>query len=256
MGLFARAHLPRWLHRAFLRWYIRRYGVDMSESVGDIDDFGTFTEFFTRSLRSGLRPVDPRPDALVAPCDGRVYACGTVEDGMLPQSEGRHFRALELLGGDSRFDAGEYAVLYLSPRDYHRVHTPREGLVRGFRYVPGHLWPVFPGAAAQIEGLFAHNERLVTWLHTDLGEVAVVMVGAFGVGRIRVVYDPIISNQGHPPTEGVLPEPMAVARCGELGRFEMGSTVILLLPPGSVTWTVRPGDAIRLGAAIATLRSN
>lgn len=257
MGVFARSGLPRALHRAFLRWYIRHYGVDMTECEGGIDDFASFTEFFTRPLRPGLRPVCPDADALVSPCDGKIYACGRIVDGRVPQSEGRFFRADQLVGAPeepdaSRFDGGSYAVIYLSPKDYHRVHTPREGAVTRFHYVPGELWPVFPAAARDIDGLFARNERLTSFLDTDVGEIAEVMVGAFGVGRIRVRFDDTISNQGQPRTNRTLAAPFAVERCGEIGQFEMGSTVILLLPPSTdVTWTVAPGDVVRLGARIA-----
>lgn len=253
MGLFARTRLPRLLHRAFIGWYIRNYAVDMTECDGTVEGFSTFTDFFTRALRAGLRPVDPDPATLVCPCDGRIYAIGTIENGWLPQSDGHRYGAATLLGGDTRYEGGSYAVIYLSPRDYHRVHSPREGRVVRFNYMPGRLWPVFPAAAARIEGLFARNERLTSYIATDIGEIALVMVGAFGVGRIRVVYDAIISNQGTAATDQKLEPPWEVARAGELGRFEMGSTVILLLPPGTVRWTAHAGDAVRLGQGIGKL---
>jgi len=257
MGRFARSVLPRALHRAFLRWYIGHYGVDMSECQGGIDDFDTFTDFFTRPLKPGLRPICADADALVSPVDGKIYACGRIVDGRLPQSEGRTFRADTLVGAPDepdagRFDGGSYAVIYLSPKDYHRVHTPRAGTVTRFHYVPGELWPVFPAAARDVEGLFARNERLTSFLQTDVGEIAEVMVGAFGVGRIKVRFDDTVSNQGLPRTNRTLPAAWPVERCGELGQFEMGSTVILLLPPGvDCEWSVKPGDVVRLGAPIA-----
>lgn len=260
MGTFARTALPRALHRAFLRWYIRHYGVDMTECIGDIDDFRDFTEFFTRPLKDGLRPVAQDADALVSPCDGKVYTCGRIVDGNLEQGHGIPFSAAELLGGadepdGSRYDGGHYAIIYLSPRDYHRVHTPREGTVTRFHYVPGELWPVFPAATREVRGLFARNERLTTFLQTDRGEIAEAMIGAFGVGRIKVVFDDTISNQGLPRANVTLPAPRALGRCEELGRFEMGSTVILLLPPtrdgSALRFTVAPGEPVRLGQVIA-----
>ncbi len=253
---FARRSLPRALHRAFLRWYIGHYGVDMTECEGGIDDFRDFTEFFTRPLRPGLRPVNEDADALVSPCDGKVYTCGRIVEGQLDQGEGMPFSAAELLGGAdepdaSRYDGGHYVIIYLSPRDYHRIHTPREGKVTRFHYVPGELWPVFPAATREVKGLFERNERLTAFLQTDRGEIAEAMIGAFGVGRIKVVFDDTVSNQGLPRANVTLPEPRAVARCEEIGRFEMGSTVILLLPPGDLRFTVAPGEPVRLGQVLA-----
>ncbi|MFZ5479743.1 MAG: archaetidylserine decarboxylase [Myxococcota bacterium] len=256
MGSLARTRFPRAIHRAFIRWYCKKYGVDLAECDADLDRFAHFTEFFTRPLLPGLRPIDPDPRAVVSPCDGKVYAVGDVEDGRIFQSERFKYAASELLGGDTRYDDGQYAVLYLSPRDYHRVHTPREGRVVRYTYRPGRLWPVFPAATQSVEALFAVNERLTTWLETDLGEVAVVMVGAFGVGRIRVVYDDVVSNQGLPATDRALPSPLELGRSAELGRFEMGSTVILLFRKSSVRWRIRAGDPVRVGQAIADALQN
>lgn len=255
MGVFARTPLPRVLHRSFIRWYVRHYGVDMSEAQGEVDEFPHFTEFFTRPLKEGARPICTDADALVSPCDGRIYALGDMDDGWLPQSAGHRMKAADLLGGDTAYDRGSYAVIYLSPRDYHRVHSPREGRVSRFSYRPGRLWPVFPAATERIRDVFAGNERLATYVETDVGTVAMVMVGAFGVGRIRVVYDEVVSNQGKPATDVTLPTPYPLGRAAEVGRFELGSTVILLLPPGVVEWTRQPGEAVRLGERIGTLKT-
>lgn len=256
MGRFGRARLPAALRRAFLRWYVGHYKVDLAEAEGRLDDFPDFVTFFTRPLKPGLRPVCPDADALVAPCDGVIASLGQVEDGWIPQAGGHRYRASDLLGGDTRYDDGSYAVIYLSPRDYHRVHTPREGAVVRFTYRPGALWPVFPAAVARVPDVFAGNERLTTWLSTDVGEIGLVMVGAFGVGRIRVVYDECVSNEGRPATDVTLPEPLALGRAAELGRFELGSTVILLLPRGTTAWTRAAGETVRLGERIARLTAS
>ncbi len=271
MGAFARTRLPAVARRALLRWYVGKYGVNLAECEGELDDFPTLTAFFTRALKPGARPVDPAPDAIVSPCDGMTYAVGRVQNGRIPQSPhgaavgvpGKSFDGTELLGGDARYVDGEYAVLYLSPRDYHRVHVPREGSVVRSAYLPGRLWPVFPSATRGVDELFSRNERLTTWIAADLGgsspspaEYALVMVGAFGVGRIRVVYDPQITNTGMPAVTAALPAPVPLDRAAELGRFEMGSTVILVFPRGSVEWTISPGDPVRLGAAIGRLPQN
>jgi phosphatidylserine decarboxylase len=252
MGAFARTRLPGAAQRALLRWYVGKYKVNLDECEGTLEDYPTLVDFFTRALKPGVRPTDPAPEAIVSPADAMTYAVGTIEGGRIPQSEGRSYGVTELLGGDARYEDGEFAVLYLSPRDYHRVHVPREGTVRRFSYLPGALWPVFPAATRKIDALFARNERLTTWFDSDVGEYALVMVGAFGVGRMRVVYDDVVTNEGRARAEVQLGEPATLARAQELGRFEMGSTVILVFPRGSVRWTIAPGDAVRVGSRIAT----
>lgn len=256
MGAFARTRLPAVAQRALLKWYVAKYRVDLDECEGGLDDYKSLVDFFTRGLKAGVRPVDMAPRALVSPCDAMTYACGRIENGKIPQSDGRSYDVHELLGGDTRFDGGDFAVLYLSPRDYHRVHVPREGTVRRYTYLPGALWPVFPAATKRIEALFARNERLTTWIDSDLGEYALVMVGAFGVGRMRVVYDPLVTNEGRPRAERPLEPAPTFARGDEIGRFEMGSTVILVFPPNTIAWAIRPGDPVRVGAKIGEWRQN
>ena len=250
MGAFARTRLPDVLRRALLRWYVGKYKVNLEECEGTLDDYATLVDFFTRALKPGVRPLDSAPDALVSPVDGTCYVAGTVEGGRLPQAGELDYAVADLLGGDRRYDGGGYAVLYLSPKDYHRVHTPRDGTVRRLHYLPGRLWPVFPAATRGIRDLFARNERLVLWLDTDLGEIAVVMVGAFGVGRMRTVCHPLVTNTGAPGGSFELPTARRLARGEELGRFEMGSTVILVAPPGRIVWTVQAGEPVRVGARI------
>jgi phosphatidylserine decarboxylase len=256
MGVFARTRLPAAAQRALLRWYVGKYRVDLTECEGVLEDYGSLTDFFTRALKPGKRPTDPAPRAIVSPCDGTAYAVGRVEDGRIPQAEGRTYAVKDLLGGDERYVGGSYAVLYLSPRDYHRVHVPREGAAVRYTYLPGRLWPVFPAATRSVDELFARNERLTTWIAADLGEYALVMVGAFGVGRMRVVYDPLVTNTGRPAAATAIVPPADFARADELGRFEMGSTVILVFPPGVVEWTIAAGDPVRVGSAIGTWRQN
>ena len=256
MGVFARTRLPSLAQRALLRWYVGKYKVNLDECEGSLEDYGSLVDFFTRALKPGMRPVDDAPNAIVSPADAVTYAVGRIEAGKIPQSDGRSYTVRELLGGDARFDDGDFAVLYLSPRDYHRVHVPREGVARRYSYLPGALWPVFPAATRSIDALFARNERLTTWIDAACGEYAVVMVGAFGVGRMRVVYDSVVTNAGKPRAEVPLTPPPTLARGAELGRFEMGSTVILVFPPNTVSWRIAPGDPVRVGARIGELRQN
>ncbi len=245
MGAVGRTRFPAGLQRLILRAYVAKYGPDLTECVGGIADFDSLTAFFTRALRPEARPIDPRPDSFVSPVDGVCSVVGTVIDGQIPQAPGISYTVQDLL--QSSVPGARYAVLYLSPKDYHRVHTPREGRATRFHYLPGRLWPVFPAATRQIRDLFSKNERLVTWLDTDAGPIALVMVGAFGVGRIRTVYNEIVSNTGTPAVEGGLDHPLA--RCAELGRFELGSTVILITPP-TVEWEITAGATVRLGQRI------
>lgn len=252
MGVLARIAWPGPMLRLLLRWYIWKYNVDLSEAAAPLASYTSLVDFFTRALKPGARPVDPDPLAIVSPADGKVYACGVVENDRIPQSETQHFSAKELLAGREGYEGGSYAVIYLSPRDYHRVHTPVTGPVTRFQYVPGALWPVFPAATRKIPFLFSRNERLTAMIESAVGEVALVMVGAFGVGRIRVVFDPIVSNEGATATvERPISPPHALQRAEEIGRFEMGSTVVLLFPPGQVVWTCKAGDPVRMGQRIA-----
>lgn len=253
MGRVTRLALPRSVHRAFLRWYVGHYGVNLAECVGGIDDYDTVASFFTRPLLPDARPIDDAPEALVSPVDAKVYVIGTTEEGRLPQSPELDYAVQTLLGGDTRYEEAEYAVLYLAPKDYHRVHSPREGTIVGYRYRPGGLWPVFPGATRRIRDLFARNERLVIRVQTDIGEIPVVMVGAFGVGRMALSFADTVTNTGGAPEEHAFAEPPQIQRAGELGRFGMGSTVILILPKGTVRWTVEPGRDVKLGERIGVV---
>lgn len=252
MGAAARTRLPRPLLRGALRWYVWKYGVNLEEAARPLDQYTSLVDFFTRELKDGVRPVDTDPTSVVSPADGKVYACGVVTDDRIPQSDNQHFSARELLAGRQDCEGWSYIVIYLSPRDYHRVHTPLGGRVTRFQYAPGALWPVFPAATRKIPFLFSRNERLTALVDTAVGEVALVMVGAFGVGRMRVVFDPMATNCGaREVVERPLTPPAELARGEEIGRFEMGSTVVLLFPPGRVQWTVAPGQPVRVGERIA-----
>jgi len=263
MGRIARLLLPPWLHRRVVGWFVRKYKLDLSECEGTLADYPTLSDLFVRALRPGLRPVDPRPEVLCSPVDARVHTLGTIRDGRFEQAPGIDASIAELVGHEdprlprgsavdpARFEGGSYAILYLSPRDYHRVHTPRAGLVAALRYLPGALWPVFPVATRRVPGLFGRNERLVFTLDTDLGPIVEVMVGAFGVGRMQTVVSPLITNTGGAASDEPLAPAVALERCAELGRFCLGSTVILLLEPGRIEWTVAPGEAVRLGRPMA-----
>ena len=239
------------------RLEFRRYGIDLAESP-ELGTYGTFGEFFARPLRPGLRPIAPGSDVLVSPVDATVSEAGLSAGGRLVQAKGIDYPLAALVADEAlaaRLAGGAYATLYLSPRDYHRIHFPLGGRVLGWRYVPGRLWPVNPASVRTVAGLFAANERLVTVLETPLGRCALVAVGATVVGRVRALYDPAVPCTNLPgagPRRHDYGAPLPVAKGQELGCFEMGSTVIVAFEPGRVRLDPRlaPGAAVRVGEAI------
>ncbi|MBX2801126.1 MAG: phosphatidylserine decarboxylase [Myxococcales bacterium] len=246
MGGVARSGVSRWFTAAF----VRAYGVNLDEAEGSLADYPTLEALFTRRLKPGVRPVDPAPEALVSPVDGRCAFAGVSRDGAVQVAPGRSMR-LDVLLGESVSGERAVAVLYLSPTDYHRVHVPREGTAVRWRYVPGTLWPVFPAAVRRVQGLFTRNERAAVELQTEAGAVWVVLVGAFGVGRITLSLCDVVSNTGAQAQEAAID--VAVQRAEELGVFHLGSTVVLVAPPDRVRWSVEAGDVVRLGQAIGSV---
>lgn len=245
MGALARTGLSRLGTRLF----VRVYGVDLSEAAEPIEAYGSLEALFTRALRPGVRPIDPAPEALVSPADGHVAWVGASREGRIEVAPGREV-SVEGLVGEAL--APQVAlVIYLSPTDYHRVHVPREGRARRWRYLPGTLWPVFPAAVERIDGLFARNERLSICATTAAGELYTVLIGAFGVGRISCRLCDLQSNTGAPATVGEVEVPLE--RGEELGVFHLGSTVVLLAGQGAVQWEVRAGDRVRVGQRVGRL---
>jgi phosphatidylserine decarboxylase len=242
---------------AAMKGFARRYGIDLTECP-DLEVYRTFGEFFARPLRPGLRPIAPGETAVVSPVDAVVSECGLSEGGRLVQAKGIGYTVAALVADDAlaaRVAGGAFATLYLSPRDYHRIHFPLGGKVLGWRYVPGALWPVNPSSVRTVPGLFAANERLVTVLETPLGRCAVVAVGATVVGRVHAFYDPTVPYTNLPgasPRRHDYGTPLPVEKGQELGAFEMGSTVILLFEPGRARLDARlgPGVRVRVGEPI------
>jgi phosphatidylserine decarboxylase len=254
VGALTRWRAPLPVRRAAMRAFARRYGIDLSESP-ELEVYRSFGEFFARPLRPGLRPIAPGERVVVSPVDGAVSETGIAAAGRLVQAKGIDYPASALLGDDAlaeRFDGGAYATIYLSPRDYHRIHFPLGGRIVGWRYVPGRLWPVNPASVRTVPGLFAVNERLVTILDTPLGRCAVVAVGATIVGRVHAFYDPTVpltNRRGAPVRRRDYDSPIPIEKGQELGAFEMGSTVILLFERGRVRLDPRlaPGARVRVG---------
>lgn len=260
-GWLADLRHPIWLKNLIIHMFIKQFKVDMSEAANpDPTSYASFNAFFTRALREDARPLANAD--IVCPADGAISQLGDIEDGRIFQAKGQSFSTWELLGGDSErahvFDGGSFATIYLSPRDYHRVHMPLAGRLTATNYIPGKLFSVNGVTAENVPRLFARNERLVCYFDTDAGPMALILVGAMIVAGIETVW----SGQVAPPTLNPvrrdyvqLPEAVELAKGEEMGRFALGSTVILLFPKGAVEWDSAyvAGVATRLGEKLAEL---
>ena len=252
-----RPGLKQWL----IDTVIRRFGVDMAEAAeSDPTAYPSFNAFFTRALKPGARRPDPDVEALLMPADGRISQCGPIDgDGRIFQAKGQGFTAAELLGDADAaraFAGGTFATVYLSPRDYHRVHMPWTGTLRETVHVPGRLFSVGPDAVRSVSRLFARNERLVCHFVTDFGPMAVVMVGALLVSGVETVWSgEEIPPYGHAITrKDYRGQSILLQRFAEMARFNYGSTVIVLLPPGVAVLdpALQAETPVKLGQRLAT----
>ncbi len=256
-GCLANVEIPA-IKNYLIRDFIGKYNVNMSEAlVESIDDYASFNEFFIRHLKPGSRPISDA--TVVSPVDGIVSEIGAISSGRLIQAKGHDYTVKELLATDAmtsaQFDNGLFATLYLSPKDYHRVHMPIEATLRDMIYVPGKLFSVRPATALVIPKLFSQNERLVVFFDTSLGLMAMVLVGATIVGAIGTSWHGDI-RRGSRKQRFVYSENMNIVlqKAAEMGYFKLGSTVIVLLADGHrVTWKpeLKAGSLIRLGDALA-----
>ena len=252
------ASRARWWTRNVIPWFIRRYGVNMAEAANpDPASYASFNDFFTRALRTDARPLS-RAD-WVCPVDGAVSQFGPIAHDQIFQAKGHHYSTRALVGGDAAlaalFDDGHFATVYLSPRDYHRIHMPCDGRLRRMIHVPGDLFSVNPVTARGVPGLFARNERVVCVFDTDFGPFVHVLVGATIVGSMATVWH----GQVNPPRPGQVREwryddaPISLRQGDEMGRFLLGSTVVMLFPKNglhfSPAWA--PDAAVRMGEAMA-----
>ncbi|WP_295865429.1 archaetidylserine decarboxylase [uncultured Xanthomonas sp.] len=253
----SRPGLKQWL----IDTVVRRFGVDLSEAAQpDATAYPTFNAFFTRALKPGARVAAPDPQALLMPADGRISQLGRIENGRIFQAKGQSFTAAELLGDDAAavpFSNGLYATVYLSPRDYHRVHMPWTGTLRETVHVPGRLFSVGTDAVRSLPRLFARNERLVCHFDTDFGPMVSVMVGALLVSGVETVWSGVeIPRYADRITrKDWRGKGITLQRFEEMARFNYGSTVIVLLPPGVAAFdpTLKAELPVRLGQALAQL---
>jgi phosphatidylserine decarboxylase len=246
---------------ALIRWFVGRYNVNMDEALDpNIANYKTFNEFFTRALRPDARPLADA--AFICPVDGRISQFGAIDDDQIFQAKGHQFSTTALVGGDAalaaRFQHGSFANLYLSPRDYHRIHMPVDGKLTRMIYVPGELFSVNPTTARGIPGLFARNERVVCVFDTAHGPFVMTLVGATIVGSMATVWHGVVNPPRLPKvTEWSYADQNIVLKKGEeLGRFLLGSTVVMLFPKDVLSFNPawQPAGPVQLGEAMAQLK--
>ncbi|GGE56811.1 phosphatidylserine decarboxylase proenzyme [Streptosporangium jomthongense] len=252
------------LKNRIIKWFIKRYGVDMSEAAEpDPTAYSSFNAFFTRSLRPGIRPVAEGDDTFVSPVDGAISQLGQVAGGRVFQAKGQSFSLVELLGGNKDrarvFRDGEFSTIYLSPKDYHRIHMPLAGTLREMIYVPGKLFSVNPVTVENVPNLFARNERVVCIFDTAAGPMALVLVGAMIVGSVETTWAGVVAPQSGGITAFTYEGESAVsfAKGEEMGRFRLGSTVVMVMPRGSVSWNAGQvaGKRVRMGEAFGRVEA-
>lgn len=256
VGWLAENETP-WLKNFLIERFIRQFGVNMNEAAEkDYRSYRHFNHFFTRTLADGARPLS---DDVCCPADGQISQAGVIQHGRIFQAKGQSFTTQELLGGDEKltalFDEGLFATVYLSPRDYHRVHMPVAGRLLRSIYIPGDLFSVNATTADNVPRLFARNERLVAIFDTQYGEMAVVLVGAMIVASIETVW----AGQVAPRLRQIetqdfvnAPTPVTLEKGAELGRFKLGSTAIVLFRKSSdLEWKIAAGDFVKMGQAFA-----
>jgi phosphatidylserine decarboxylase len=250
-----RVRMP-WFKNLLTRGFLRLFSVDMSEATEpDPYRYKTFNEFFTRALRAESRPIDADPEKIASPVDGMVSECGAIDEDRLLQAKGRQYTLDELLARQPwarSFAGGSFATLYLAPFNYHRIHMAVRGTLRDTVYVPGRLFSVSSTTARHVPRLFARNERVLTLFDTEFGQFALVMVGALNVGSMATVWAGDITPAARRAVTQVPSPAVTLDKGAELGRFNMGSTVILLFEPRRAQWhpLLRAGSVVQLGQPI------
>jgi phosphatidylserine decarboxylase len=265
-GRLADAPIPPAMRTAVLGAFARAVGADVAEAELPLEAYPTLNRFFTRKLAAGARTWPADPSVVASPVDGAVGQLGSVREGRLIQAKGRLYDVRQLLEDDAaaaRYEGGAFITLYLSPKDYHRIHAPVDGEIRAARHVPGALLPVNAAAVAHLPELFARNERLICHVDSPFGRVAVVAVGAYNVGRISAAFDAawnappgrlewVTNRRGLQSAAKSYDPPIPVQRGDEIMTFHLGSTVVLVFEPGRVELlpSIHLDDTVWLGAAI------
>lgn len=252
-----------WFKNALIGWFAKKYRVDMSiAEQPDLTSYANFNDFFTRAIQPDARPIDQSPNSIVCPADGAISQLGQIRHGRIFQAKGHSFSLFELLGGDQQraeaFRDGEFCTVYLSPRDYHRVHMPLTGTLREMIYIPGRLFSVNKTTAENVPELFARNERVACIFDTEIGPMAVVLVGAMVVASIETVWagtitppDRKLRVHDYSP-QGL--QPITLEKGMELGRFKLGSTAIILFAAGAAKWhnDLKENTSVCMGSGLGT----
>ena len=247
---------------AAIRWFARKFDVDMKDAVEEnLGSYTSFNRFFTRALKPEARPIDQETHSICSPADGRISAIGEISEGRIYQAKGRDYSLEVLIGGDQnaakRLANGGFTTIYLSPRDYHRLHMPVAGTLVSQTHIPGRLFSVGPHTVRALPNLFARNERVIAQFETEAGLMALVLVGAINVAAIETVWHGLVT----PPQRRSIntinyrdEQAVNLAKGDEMGRFNMGSTIIVLME-NPVTWRVdmQAGDAVRMGQYLGSL---
>lgn len=261
IGRFAASQLT-WIKQPLIRFFIKQFNVSMDEAKRETaEDFSCFNDFFTRELKEEARPLSQDKNVILSPADGAVSQLGSIKNGRIFQAKGQDYSLIELLGGSTEtarsFMEGEFSTIYLSPRDYHRVHMPVTGQLKEMIYVPGDLFSVNQTTAENVPRLFSRNERVVAIFDTEFGEMAMVLVGAMIVASVETVWHGLVT----PPkrelrvTHYPRPEPVILQKGEEMGRFLLGSTVILCFEKNTINWHehLTHGSPLKMGESIATV---
>jgi phosphatidylserine decarboxylase len=249
-----------WFKNWLIRGFLRLYTIDMADAVQpDPFRYASFNEFFTRALRPEARSLAKEPREIACPVDGVISEAGKIDGDSLLQAKGRNYTLKELLASCAwakDFEGGSFATIYLAPFNYHRVHMPLAGRLRETVYVPGRLFSVNAATASLVPRLFARNERVLTWFDTAFGEFALILVGALNVGSIATVWAGDITPAPRRVATALPPQEVSLDKGAELGRFNMGSTVILLFQKDRARWhaEMRAGATVRLGQSLGYLQ--
>ena len=261
VGVLAHSSIPA-IKDPFIRTFIKHFKVNMDEAERQhASEFNSFNDFFTRSLKADARLIDHHPKHLACPVDGAISQLGKIEGDHLFQAKGHEFSLTSLLGGNSAlasaFIDGDFATIYLAPKDYHRIHMPCDGTLTHMVHVPGQLFSVNQATAAKVPGLFARNERVVAIFDTEFGPMAMVLVGAMIVASIETVWAGLVCPKGKAVSQFnyTNQDPILLKKGEEMGRFKLGSTVVMCLPKGVSQWPkeLSAGTTTRLGQMLAEL---
>ena len=255
-GCIAECRWP-WFKNPLITWFVKSYQVNMSEAEqSDPTAFAHFNDFFTRSLKTDARTFVDEPGSIACPVDGAISQIGDIEAGRIFQAKGHEFSTYDLLGGslalEKEFDGGKFTTIYLSPKDYHRIHMPVSGTLREMIYVPGRLFSVSPLTASQVPGLFSRNERVVAIFDTEFGPMAMVLVGAMIVASIETVWAGLVTPPKRQLQKLSYGEPIYLEKGEEMGRFKLGSTVVMLFGKDAMNWeqALSADQGVRMGQLI------